>query len=157
MNDLTSYLSPASILDFVVYSDNKDTCWFEVQSFIGSNTSSFFMAVQSLTKSAENLLQFNSDVTLTIVKPLGVLDPMLSNTPMFGQNITSELLYLTRPKADHTELVKILPEHDLILDLFEVISINEDNSMYHHLTLPDFKLYYPEPYIASPSFNHEEL
>jgi hypothetical protein len=24
-------------------------------------------------------------------------------------------------------------------------------------SLPDVKLYYPEPFVASPSFNHEEI
>jgi hypothetical protein len=27
----------------------------------------------------------------------------------------------------------------------------------YEMSTPDIKLYYPEPFIASPSFNHEEI
>ena len=33
----------------------------------------------------------------------------------------------------------------------------ENNSLSEQLSTPDFKLYYPEPYVASPSFVHEDL
>jgi len=34
-----------------------------------------------------------------------------------------------------------------------------DNESYsqHEFSTPDTKLYYPEPFIASPSFSHEEI
>jgi hypothetical protein len=51
----------------------------------------------------------------------------------------------------------VLNEHEDVLSIFEVISVNIDNSLYEFLHLPEFKLYYPEPFIASPSFAHEEL
>ena len=67
------------------------------------------------------------------------------------------MYYLTTPKTDPFKLIEVLPEHQYVFELFEVISINVDNSLYEFLHLPEFKLYYPEPFIASPSFQHEEL
>ena len=50
-----------------------------------------------------------------------------------------------------------LPKYKDIIELFEVLSVNVDNSLYAHLSLPPVKLYYPEPFVASPSFVHEEV
>ena len=41
--------------------------------------------------------------------------------------------------------------------MFEVMSDRENLAVYESLSTPDFKLYYPEPFIASPSFVHEDL
>jgi hypothetical protein len=41
--------------------------------------------------------------------------------------------------------------------MFEVMANNEENLVYETLSTPDFKLYYPEPFIASPSFLYEDL
>jgi hypothetical protein len=42
------------------------------------------------------------------------------------------------------------------VDLFELLTSSTNNSL-QNLSTPDFKLHYPEPFIASPSFNHEEV
>jgi hypothetical protein len=41
--------------------------------------------------------------------------------------------------------------------MFEVLSYDTDGTLYDALSTPDTKLYYPEPFIASPSFAHEDL
>jgi hypothetical protein len=43
------------------------------------------------------------------------------------------------------------------VELFEIMSNNEASLVYETLSTPDFKLYYPEPFIASPSFVHEDI
>jgi heme/copper-type cytochrome/quinol oxidase subunit 2 len=45
---------------------------------------------------------------------------------------------------------------DLITD-YEVSIVEDDGSLADQLSTPDTKLYYPEPFIASPSFVHEDL
>jgi hypothetical protein len=45
---------------------------------------------------------------------------------------------------------------DLITD-YEVSVMEDDGSLADQLSTPDTKLYYPEPFIASPSFVHEDL
>lgn len=48
--------------------------------------------------------------------------------------------------------------HDTLMHL-EVWFDDIDNEGYsqQELSTPDTKLYYPEPFIASPSFSHEEI
>jgi hypothetical protein len=41
--------------------------------------------------------------------------------------------------------------------MFEVLSYDVDGSLYNTLSTPNVKLYYPEPFIATPSFAHEDI
>jgi hypothetical protein len=69
-------------------------------------------------------------------------------------------------KELHT-LVSLKAESDyqrlFFLDMEEESGIFDDSvafgtaDLYQTLSTPDFKLHYPEPFIASPSFVHEEL
>jgi len=74
-----------------------------------------------------------------------------------SSNLLNEMFSITHLKTDALVMSRFIPEHRDTLEMFEVLSVNTDNSLYAHLHLPDTKLYYPEPFIASPSFNHEEL
>jgi len=68
-------------------------------------------------------------------------------------NSLSEVKKLT----DYDHLATVLPKYTDVFELFDVLSVNIDNSLYAHLSLPPVKLYYPEPFVASPSFQHEEV
>ena len=46
--------------------------------------------------------------------------------------------------------------HDLITD-YELAVTEDDGSLIDDLSTPDTKLHYPEPFVASPSFVHEDL
>jgi hypothetical protein len=46
--------------------------------------------------------------------------------------------------------------YDVIVD-YELAVMEDDGSMMDDLSTPDTKLHYPEPFIASPSFVHEDL
>ena len=46
--------------------------------------------------------------------------------------------------------------YDLIVD-YELAIVEDDGSMVDDLSTPDTKLHYPEPFVASPSFVHEDL
>ena len=46
--------------------------------------------------------------------------------------------------------------YDLITD-YELAVTEDDGSMVDDLSTPDTKLHYPEPFVASPSFVHEDL
>jgi hypothetical protein len=46
--------------------------------------------------------------------------------------------------------------YDLIVD-YELAVMEDDGSMIDDLSTPDTKLHYPEPFVASPSFVHEDL
>jgi len=84
----------------------------------------------------------------------GVLSQNLvpSYSDMIADQITDARKYTVAE-----ELRLALPKYKDIIELFEVLSVNVDNSLYAHLSLPPVKLYYPEPFVASPSFVHEEV
>jgi hypothetical protein len=46
--------------------------------------------------------------------------------------------------------------YDLITD-YELAVVEDDGSLIDDLSTPDTKLHYPEPFVASPSFVHEDL
>ena len=46
--------------------------------------------------------------------------------------------------------------HELITD-YELAVVEDDGSLIDDLSTPDTKLHYPEPFVASPSFVHEDL
>lgn len=99
-------------------------------------------------------MQYNSNISM-----LNNIFKIDQNTYLYNlsNNIINEMSFLTKPKTDVLELIEVLPDHQFTFELFEVISINVDNSLYEHLHLPEVKLYYPEPFVASPSFQHEDL
>jgi hypothetical protein len=40
---------------------------------------------------------------------------------------------------------------------FEMSNLESDEGVFEALSTPDLKIFYPEPFIASPSFVHEDL
>ena len=98
----------------------------------------------------------NSNLTLTL-KSYNLQSIITSKLGSLSQALTEELFFLTSPKTDPFKIIETLPMHEDTLQVFEIISVNVDNSLYQYLHLPDTKMYYPEPFIASPSFNHEDL
>ena len=77
------------------------------------------------------------------------------------QVITTELAVnmkqVTKPKNDIDLLREIFPQFADDMIMFEVLSYDDDGTLYDDLSTPDVKLYYPEPFVASPSFVHEDV
>jgi len=63
----------------------------------------------------------------------------------------------TKPHYNIDELRDLFPQFREDIEMFEVLSYDTDGTLYDALSTPDVKLYYPEPFIASPSFAHEDL
>jgi heme/copper-type cytochrome/quinol oxidase subunit 2 len=79
---------------------------------------------------------------------------LMKITDALSKNI--ETAYLALPE-DTMALRNIYPNlYDLVTD-YELALIEDDGSLADELSTPDTKLYYPEPFIASPSFVHEDL
>lgn len=85
--------------------------------------------------------------------------PNLGDSIIFEitSSLVTEFSYLSHLKNDAEVMIQHLPHCRKQIGTFEVLSVNVDNSLYECLSTPDFKLYYPEPFIASPSFVHEEV
>jgi hypothetical protein len=55
------------------------------------------------------------------------------------------------------ELNDIFPEKSIQFEYFEFSGSESDMATYEILSTPETKIFYPEPFIASPSFVHEDL
>ena len=82
----------------------------------------------------------------------------LENTKLKNivNDLTSTISETTTIKFD-MELERMIAENSSGITFFDLLSGEDDASIYQVLSAPDFKIYYPEPFIASPSFVHEEL
>jgi len=157
MFDTTSnYFNPTTIMDLFSSNRGEEFLIPNLQSVVSENTNSFFMGLYNLTQQNTFFMQYNSDLSLLNTSfTSNMFDGTVLNK--ISTNIINEMYLLTGPKTDVVEMTSVLPDHECTFELFEVISLNVDNSLYAHLHLPEVKLYYPEPFIASPSFAHEEL
>ena len=74
-----------------------------------------------------------------------------------AKSMASGIQSHTLAKTDFGSLTYIFPEFTDVLTGLEFHCIEDDGSLTEALSTPDVKLYYPEPFIASPSFVHEDL
>ena len=82
---------------------------------------------------------------------------VFSNIQNFSYDLASSMKTVTSPKNDLDLLRNVFPQFSDELILFETLSYDDDGSLYDDLSTPDVKLFYPEPFIASPSFVHEDV
>ena len=84
----------------------------------------------------------------------------LLNSPLYGlsQTLSTEIQY-TAGIVDRatTAAITLDPEFYSLIEPFIFTGIEDDGSLREKASTPDAKLYYPEPFIASPSFVHEDL
>jgi hypothetical protein len=73
------------------------------------------------------------------------------------KNFSSEIKTLVSYKNDSEQLINIFPEKSIQFEYFEFSGMESDPSLYEILSTPESKIFYPEPFIASPSFVHEDL
>jgi hypothetical protein len=75
-----------------------------------------------------------------------------------SKNLVQQMESSFGESGEDTMLLRsFYPElNDLITD-YELSLVEDDGSIADQLSTPDTKLYYPEPFIASPSFVHEDL
>jgi hypothetical protein len=69
----------------------------------------------------------------------------------------NEIKSLSSINNSAENLLNIFPEKAIQFEYFEFSEISNDPSLYEILSTPELKIYYPEPFIASPSFVHEDL
>ena len=67
------------------------------------------------------------------------------------------LIDISLVKNDVDELVKIFPSMEDNIEVLDLWTRFGEECLGEVEPTPDVKLYYPEPFIASPSFVHEEL
>lgn len=68
-----------------------------------------------------------------------------------------DLWKVTQLFNDPDKLEDIFPQFWGYISLFDAGSIDLDGTLYANVSAPTTKIFYPEPFIASPSFVHEDL
>lgn len=72
-------------------------------------------------------------------------------------SLVSDIERLSNSKNDVDLLCQIFPSYEDIICELDIWSRYGEETLQYVDSTPDLKLYYPEPFIASPSFVHEEL
>jgi hypothetical protein len=79
----------------------------------------------------------------------------LINTPVI--NYLNDILIITPQHNNIVNLSEFFPERAIHFENFELSTLETDEGVFEALSTPDLKIFYPEPFIASPSFVHEDL
>ena len=152
-NDLFSL---ESIIELFGFNDNE-VFLLKIQDFLVSETS-------SAIKNLELFQLFSSDSDAKIFSIFNDYNFFsttdLQNTELFSINhsLLSGIEAAGIEFAENTSVLRLAyPNfYDIIVD-YELAVTEDDGSMIDDLSTPDTKLHYPEPFVASPSFVHEDL
>jgi hypothetical protein len=82
---------------------------------------------------------------------------LVVTNPQPMTNYLNEILLITPEYNNITTLTEFFPEKVIHFENFELSSLEPDEGVFEALSTPDLKIFYPEPFIASPSFVHEDL
>jgi len=138
-----------------MYGDTESSLAYIQQLFL-QNTRDYAMDMMSMLKHRGDSSVFNFEVLL---KSSNYNSATLETFRLkeVATSMARELQRVTAHKLDIDLMIEIFPEFGLDIASFDMPLENEEITLYQTLSTPDFKLYYPEPFIASPSFVHEEL
>jgi len=85
---------------------------------------------------------------------------MLLNTDIPYDCLTpyiNDIKTVTPVHTDLDSLSNFFPERTIHFENFELPNLDLEDGVFETLSTPDLKIFYPEPYIAAPSFVHEDL
>jgi hypothetical protein len=82
-------------------------------------------------------------------------DNNLQTKPL--SNYINDILLITPKYNDISTLTEFFPDKAIYFENFEISGMEPDEGVFEALSTPDLKIFYPEPFIASPSFVHEDL
>jgi heme/copper-type cytochrome/quinol oxidase subunit 2 len=118
--------------------------------------SNIFINLDSTIKNPEMINYFNPTNYINSVY-FKVDELKDTNLHSISTNLVNEIRYLSQLKNNCDELMKFFPRHKKTIEFYEVAAIYEELSNVIEVSTPNVRLHYPEPYIASPSFIHEEV
>jgi hypothetical protein len=102
-----------------------------------------------------DLTSVDFDLNILSIFSLGSTDKVDSN--IFSILSLDNMIELSSVKNDVEQLVKAFPAIEDDIEMIDLWAIFGEEYLQEVESTPDVKLYYPEPFIASPSFVHEEL
>ena len=148
LGNLIDYLSAPNLLDtFNLGGDfNYDNSQFQ---FLKENT--VFLNENTLTN-----IQLLDQSFSTNFLDYRTLVP--TNTSFEGiDSLVDDIKLVTPQNSDLDSLIDFFPERVIHFENFELSNLESDEGVFETLSTPDLKIFYPEPFVASPSFVHEDL
>ena len=84
---------------------------------------------------------------------------LLPNSGSLGTLNTyiNDINLITPLNSNIDNLIEFFPERVMHFENFELSNLEPDEGVFEALSTPDLKIFYPEPFVASPSFVHEDL
>lgn len=154
LNPLSDYISTSNIFDmFSFFEDNKYK-EFPLHSLLNNGNS--YINLNELSLISINPLLTNSFNISTNSFFLNNNTMLTQFEPLF-QSFADDIQKHSILNNNIDELNEIFPEKSIQFEYFEFSSSESDMSTYEVLSTPETKIFYPEPFIASPSFVHEDL
>ena len=126
------------------------------QNFIDENTTSTVIGVNNVSKNSS--IVNNSFVSNIFSTEIAELLNLFGLTTLndITLSIARDMKSITETKYDVEGMRSVLGYFKTHIEDIDV-QCEEGVYMFDNLSTPDFKLFYPEPFIASPSFVHEDL
>ena len=84
---------------------------------------------------------------------------LLPNSGSLGTLNTyiNDINLITPLNSNINNLTEFFPERVMHFENFELSNLEPDGVVFGALSTQDLKIFYPEPFVASPSFVHEDL
>lgn len=153
VNDLFSL---QSIIELFGFNENE-IFLLKIQDFLVHETNSIITNLETLNlfnlSTEDNFFSLFNNNSFFSIKDLQGSNLFELNTALI-QNIETAGLKFNESMSGVGVMYPNF--YDLIVD-YELAITEDDGSMIDDLSTPDTKLHYPEPFIASPSFVHEDL
>lgn len=149
---LADYLSAPSLFDTFKFLNTNEFTSFPIHDFLQLKSN---LSVSELVNLSKNLNFMN--LNNLELHNLYTNFHKNTNTNVISQVLANELQTLSDLNNNLDHLLNIFPEKAIQFEHFELSDLSSDPSLYEILSTPESKIFYPEPFIASPSFVHEDL
>jgi hypothetical protein len=153
LQSVIDYFSAPNLLDtFTLGSDfnynNSQFDFFKIQ-LLPCNDSFFYTNLEPFYGNFTSKLIDYKDLILSEPSNDKLLKPL--------QHYINDIVLITPKYNNITTLTEFFPEKVMHFENFEMSNLESDEGVFEALSTPDLKIFYPEPFIASPSFVHEDL
>jgi len=151
----------SSVIDYFSAPNLLDT--FSLGSEFNYNNSQFnFSQKNSILINENTIFGIQSWDNLFTQNFIDYKTLLLYNENSFSESnplltYVNDILLITPVHNNITTLTEFFPEKVMHFENFELSNLESDEGVFEALSTPDLKIFYPEPFIASPSFVHEDL
>ena len=101
-----------------------------------------------------NIQSFDTTFNLNFLDYKSLLSP---GTYDSLETFLNDIKLITPVTSNVDDLISFFPERTVHFESFELSNLESDEGVFELLSTPDLKIFYPEPFVASPSFVHEDL